>query len=111
MPSLAVSSQSSRHLPTTYYSFPRWPFGVPAFRPVVSRKIVTAGYGVSIAYVAFDIGNEGWKASLDRKDRLAASSVKAATLGEKGSGGAAEPNAATEIGLRVARRTGQSTIE
>ena len=63
-----------------------------AFRPIINRKIVTAGYGISIAYVVGDIGFEGYKANLDRQDRLAA-------------GGKDHDGAATEIGLRVARRT------
>ncbi|KAJ3019525.1 hypothetical protein HKX48_002002, partial [Thoreauomyces humboldtii] len=33
-----------------------------AFRPVVNRHLVSAAYGVSFAYVGFDIALEGWKA-------------------------------------------------
>lgn len=75
----------------------------------MARRVVTAGYGISIAYVVGDVGFEGYKASLDRKERLAASSALAAVTGEKGTAGkgaGSEPSAATEIGLRVARRTG-----
>lgn len=54
--------------------------------------MVSTAYGISIAYVVGDIGYEGYKANLDRKDRLQA-------------GGRNDANAATEIGLRVARRT------
>jgi fission process protein 1 len=64
-----------------------------AFRPIVNRKLVSGAYGISIAYVVGDIGFEGYKAHLDRQERLLA--------GEKES-----CSASTEIGLRVARRTG-----
>lgn len=70
-----------------------------AFRPIINRKVVTAAYGVSIAYVAGDIGYEGYKAHLDRQDRL----LKQSTSGKNPE--QAEISAATEIGLRVARRT------
>ncbi|KAK9896245.1 hypothetical protein P389DRAFT_183757 [Cystobasidium minutum MCA 4210] len=63
-----------------------------AFRPIVNRRVVSAAYGVSIAYVVGDIGFEGYKAHLDRQERL--------TAGDKES-----CSASTEIGLRVARRT------
>ncbi|CAD6585230.1 MAG: hypothetical protein CYPHOPRED_002999 [Cyphobasidiales sp. Tagirdzhanova-0007] len=62
-----------------------------AFRPVVNRRLVSTAYGVSIAYVVGDIGYEGYKASLDRKDRLQA-------------GGPHGMGPSTEIGLRIARR-------
>jgi fission process protein 1 len=64
-----------------------------AFRPVVNRRLVTASYGISVAYVVGDIGYEGYRATLDRKDRLQA-------------GGSEQPGAGVEVGLRVARRTG-----
>lgn len=63
-----------------------------AFRPVVNRRLVTASYGISVAYVVGDIGYEGYRATLDRKDRLQA-------------GGTEQPGAGVEVGLRVARRT------
>lgn len=38
-----------------------------AFRPVLSSKLVNLSYGISFAYVGFDIGNEGYT-SWKRKD-------------------------------------------
>ena len=58
---------------------------------MVNRRLVSTAYGVSIAYVVGDIGYEGYKASLDRKDRLQA-------------GGPHGMGPSTEIGLRIARR-------
>jgi hypothetical protein len=79
-----------------------------AFRPIVNRKIVAGAYGISIAYVFGDIGFEGYKAHLDRQERLSAASIAAAKVGTKAVD--EECSAATEIGLRVARRTGGSCL-
>lgn len=54
-----------------------------AFRPVVNPKVVTAAYGVSIAYVLGDVAYEGWKGHLQARG---------------------EPDDQLVIGLKVARR-------
>ncbi|KAJ3156753.1 hypothetical protein HDU86_003519 [Geranomyces michiganensis] len=41
-----------------------------AFRPVVNKRIVNAAYGISFAYVGFDIGLEAWKARQRGADNL-----------------------------------------
>ncbi|KAJ3177154.1 hypothetical protein HDU87_004646 [Geranomyces variabilis] len=41
-----------------------------AFRPVVNKRIVNAAYGISFAYVGFDIGLEAWKAKQRGADNL-----------------------------------------
>lgn len=78
----------------------------------MNRRVVNAGYFVSIAYVVGDVGYEGYKATLDRTERLGAKSMKQAAIGDKSQSGISrpgEPSAATEIGLRVARRTGEAS--
>ncbi|KAG0145004.1 hypothetical protein CROQUDRAFT_46375 [Cronartium quercuum f. sp. fusiforme G11] len=54
-----------------------------AFRPIISPKLVTGAYGVSIAYVVGDVAYEGWKGHLQAKG---------------------SPEDAQIIGLKVVRR-------
>ncbi|KAI8903695.1 mitochondrial 18 KDa protein-domain-containing protein [Powellomyces hirtus] len=48
-----------------------------AFRPVVNRNLVTAAYGISFAYVGFDVAFEGYKARQRGADALETTRVVA----------------------------------